>query len=588
MIIYSVMFTACDPNGLLDPETARVAVDTGINISKNTSRAVTDGISSFLLRVEGEGMATIEKEFTDEVAVLDIPAGPSRTFTLDALDASDNILFSGRTTETLTAGEIATVNIAMSAAGYYISFDSNGGTEVSSVYVEAGGSIAAPVAPGKSGYSFAGWYADSGLTTFWDFTGDSVAGNTTLYAKWSVIPTYTVTFESNGGSAVSQQYIIQDGTVTAPSEPAKTGYSFAGWYGDIGLTTAWNFSVDTVTDDITIYADWTADSYSITYYLDGGTNNVSNPASYTIEDSTITLADPAKSGYTFGGWFSDAGFSSAVTQIASGSTGAVSLYAKWGYTVSFSSNGGSAVTAQIITEGDYATEPSAPTRNGYTFGGWYVDAGLSSPWTFASDTVTGQTTLYAKWTLITYTISYVLNGGTNGSNPASYTVESSTITLADPTRAGWSFTGWYTDAGFTSQTTSIGSGSTGNRTLYAKWSVTYPGTIAITDDTSLGRGSSYYADYWAVTFASTTSVTVDIMGDNGGLGDTYIYFHDSGSLLASNDDGGEGVNARLTYTFTGGTTYYIEATTYSGGVTGTYVIELSALPSSMYETTRPY
>lgn len=67
------------------------------------------------------------------------------------------------------------------------------------------------------------------------------------------------------------------------------------------------------------------------------------------------------------------------------------------YTVAFNSNGGSSVASQTVEEGEKATQPTAPTKDGYTFGGWYEDAELTDAWTFASDTVQGDMVLYAKW-----------------------------------------------------------------------------------------------------------------------------------------------------------------------------------------------
>ena len=81
--------------------------------------------------------------------------------------------------------------------------------------------------------------------------------------------------------------------------------------------------------------------------------------------------------------------------------------------------------------------------------------------------------MYAKWTAETYyAISYVLNGGTNNAaNPAAYTATTGTIALADPVRTGYAFAGWYTDAKFKNRITSIPGGSTGNKTVYAKWTL---------------------------------------------------------------------------------------------------------------------
>ncbi|MBD5444088.1 MAG: hypothetical protein HDR29_00915, partial [Lachnospiraceae bacterium] len=152
-------------------------------------------------------------------------------------------------------------------------------------------------------------------------------------------------------------------------------------------------------------------TYQITYVLGGGTNSSENPATYTYDTETITLAEATREGYTFDGWYKDAEFteSEKVTEITKGSTGDITLYAKWR---------------------DASLEPG------------------------------------------TYLITYMLNGGTNSSeNPATYTAETETIKLKDPVREGFIFEGWYKDAAFTenSKLTEIVKGSESDLTLYAKW-----------------------------------------------------------------------------------------------------------------------
>ena len=149
----------------------------------------------------------------------------------------------------------------------------------------------------------------------------------TFTAQWSVV--YTVTFESNGGSPVEPQTIADGSKVTQPADPTRDGYTFDGWYSDASLTTAWIFDSDTVSKDMTLYAKWKVNEYTVT----------------------------------------------------------------------FASNDGSAVNTQTITYGGKVSEPTAPTREGYTFAGWYSDEALTQLWDF--DTViTGNITLYAKWTKI--------------------------------------------------------------------------------------------------------------------------------------------------------------------------------------------
>ena len=139
---------------------------------------------------------------------------------------------------------------------YTVTFDSQGGSTVSSQTVEDGGLVTEPTAPTKEGETFAGWYKESGCTNAWDFTTDTVTANVTLYAKWG-INTHTVTFDSQGGSTVSSQTVEESGLVTEPTAPTKEGYTFSGWYKESGCTSAWDFATDTVTANVTLYAKWT-------------------------------------------------------------------------------------------------------------------------------------------------------------------------------------------------------------------------------------------------------------------------------------------------------------------------------------------
>jgi uncharacterized repeat protein (TIGR02543 family) len=143
------------------------------------------------------------------------------------------------------------------------------------------------------------------------------------------IQTYDVTFDSNEGSAVATQTINGGETATEPTDPTRTGFEFAGWYtDDTTFLNLYNFANE-VTEEITLYAKWN-EIYDITYNLDSGTNDGSNPATYTVATPTITLAEPTKSGFVFDGWYEESDFSGTeVTEITVGTTGDITLYAKW-------------------------------------------------------------------------------------------------------------------------------------------------------------------------------------------------------------------------------------------------------------------
>jgi uncharacterized repeat protein (TIGR02543 family) len=141
---------------------------------------------------------------------------------------------------------------------FTVEFDSNGGTKISSQTVEKDGTVSKPTNPTREGYTFEGWYLNDQAYNF----STKVTTNFTLKAKWSDNSTpdsdgkFTVTFNSDGGSAVSSQKVEKDGKVSEPSKPTKDGYTFDGWYlnGD-----KYDFSAK-VTKSITLTAKWTKKS----------------------------------------------------------------------------------------------------------------------------------------------------------------------------------------------------------------------------------------------------------------------------------------------------------------------------------------
>jgi uncharacterized repeat protein (TIGR02543 family) len=137
-----------------------------------------------------------------------------------------------------------------------VSYDSNGGTPVDSQILLSGDPVSEPPDPTLPGYIFAGWYVDPELTILWDFI-DPVTSDMTLYAKWEQeLPgTFTVNFDSNGGTPVPPQDVNAGNALIPPVEPNRNCDIFDGWYIDPELTIPWNFS-DPVTENMTLYARW--------------------------------------------------------------------------------------------------------------------------------------------------------------------------------------------------------------------------------------------------------------------------------------------------------------------------------------------
>ena len=200
-------------------------------------------------------------------------------------------------------------------------------------------------------------------------------------------------------------------------------------------------------------ANWSLDTYTISYNLNGGVNNDNNPSSYTYND-TFTLEDPTKDGYEFSGW-------TEWKIISIHSTWDKTFTAEWKAPTSYEihynnlSWADNSMNPNSYTINDFV-QLKNPIKTGYTFAGW-------TEWNYISKWTTGTQTFTANWQLDTYTIIYYMNGGeNNSSNPASYTVESGAIQLQTPSKEWYTFSMW-------SPTDSIPAHSVGNKTFIAYW-----------------------------------------------------------------------------------------------------------------------
>ena len=185
---------------------------------------------------------------------------------------------------------------------YTVDFDLNGGSwslPTTGNFVTGGAGIDQPnVSPSREGYYFAGWTLNGQAYQF----GTPITSDITLVAAWVACPvpqTYTVTFESNGGSAVPSQTVNYGGLVTEPSNPVKDGFVFGGWYCDAAFTSPYNFC-NPVYSSFTLYAKWVAagETCTVTFDVGGNTSQVT-----VVKGTPVAKpADPVKDGYTFTCW----------------------------------------------------------------------------------------------------------------------------------------------------------------------------------------------------------------------------------------------------------------------------------------------
>ncbi|MCL2068157.1 MAG: InlB B-repeat-containing protein [Treponema sp.] len=235
------------------------------------------------------------------------------------------------------------------------------------------------------------------------------AGNNTvsINMEWY----FTVTFDTDGGSlaGVETGYVvfIKDGGKVPPPpfDPTWEGHRFEGWFTDGG--TNWNFNNDTVTGDTTLTARWVEDDkerFIVTFDADGGEFENGEEMRYVEIDKGEKITDPPPDpileGFEFVGWFIDDIEWNFDNDTVSNNTTLTARWVKDGverFTVTFNTNGGSFVdgteTEFSVEDGERITAPSAPTKDGYTFVGWFID---DIEWDF-NDIVTEDITLTANW-----------------------------------------------------------------------------------------------------------------------------------------------------------------------------------------------
>jgi uncharacterized repeat protein (TIGR02543 family) len=344
---------------------------------------------------------------TPATTVDSLPTPPTRNgYHFAGWNTQSNGLGSALTTSTAVTGNMPVY--AMWTPIYTVTFDkNNGGTEASptSATTDINMHVTLPATnPMRSGYHFAGWNtkADGSGAAF---TGSAVVTvDIRVYAMWK--PIYTVTFDKNGGNEEASPIFATtdiNGYVTLPTaNPTRSGYHFTGWNTKAdGSGTAFTASA-AVTGDITVFAVWERNTYTVTFDSNGGDTDANPRTAATDANGHAALpAPPARTGYEFTGWNTKPDGSGVNFTSSEVVDSDMTVYAQWRkikavYTVKFNTSGGTPVQDIIADEGTVVTDAPSTSRTGYVFEGWCTDAGLSRPAAFPY-TVAGDATLYAKW-----------------------------------------------------------------------------------------------------------------------------------------------------------------------------------------------
>ncbi|MFU8892127.1 MAG: InlB B-repeat-containing protein [Luteolibacter sp.] len=339
----------------------------------------------------------------------------------------------------------------------------------------------------RTGYIFEGWNttANGSGTSYQPGASFQITDNVNLYAQWAA-NAYTVTFDANGGDSPSliSKSVTYDSAYGALATVNRIGYAFRGWFtAASGGTEVTDATIVAIAGNHTLYAQWEANSYTVTFDPNGGGTPSPTSKSVSFDATYGTLASVARTGHTFSGWFTAASGGSLVTDSTFvTATANHTLYAQWAvntYTVSYDGNEATSGTAPSNQTKTYdvnltlASNSGGLARAGYTFAGWNTaaDGGGTSYGEAATYTANADVALFAKWTANTYTVTFDPNGG-EAPVPASklVTYGSSYDVLATTTRDGHSFNGWFTaPSGGSLITTGTPVAIDANHTLYAQW-----------------------------------------------------------------------------------------------------------------------
>ncbi len=381
-----------------------------------------------------------------------------------------------------------------------VTYNTNGGTASAPVQadVQEGTNFTVKSYSGsKIGFSFGGWSYNSSTYD----AGESITMGTsdiTLIAVWVDLPTHTITYDVNGGSAAAPTHspVKEQISFTAANySGTKTGYNFSGWsYG--GNTYLPGSSITMGTSDIVLIAVWTEKDYhTVTYDVNGGSDPA--PVQGNVrEDSAFTVKSygGSKTGFSFGGWSYNSTTYNAGSSIVMG-TSDITLVAVWidlpTHAITYNVNGGSisAPTQSPVKEQISFTVASySGTKSGYSFGGWSYMGDTYQPG--SSITMgTSDIALIAVWTEKDYhKVTYVINGGSDQAPVQGDVREDSSFTVKSysGTKAGYSFEGWQ----YNSSTYDAGSSiimGTSDIVLSAVWVLN--GAHRVIYDTNGGTGA---------------------------------------------------------------------------------------------------
>ena len=349
-------------------------------ITKDTSITAKWGLSSFNISLENENTnaGTITGSGTYLYGIPVTLSAIANTGYMFNGWYKGNTLFSNQKDYTFNMpGENLSLVAKWDLIAYSITYNLNQGTNSelnpSTYNVEDSFTFSSPV---RTGYTFLGWFDESGNQITKIERGST--GGIILTAYWNEGNCYIISLDSNDGIVLETTIDVQyDHSYSLPI-PTRLGYTFDGWFENtskINSSGIWK-----IAGDKTLVAHWNIIHYEINYNLDNGTNNPSNPSTYTVEDNII-FASPTRNGYTFVDWYDG---ENTVTEILQGTTGDKNITARWSANknnLTVISEDTSKGTVYIASGSGYTDESITVVASPIgecVFKGWYHDSKLVS------------------------------------------------------------------------------------------------------------------------------------------------------------------------------------------------------------------
>ena len=313
----------------------------------------------------------------------------------------------------------------------------------------------------KTGYTFSGWFTAEDRNEASAWTPDKMpAENINVYGAFNAND-YTITYMVKGDDgtyAKDHEATLKYGDTIADYSPAsKDGYTFSGWYNEEALNNAWSKPETMPANNITVYGEYTANEYTITYMVKGddGTYAKDHEAAFKFGDTIADYSPASKEGYTFSGWYKEEALTNAWSKPETMPAGNITVYGAFNvndYKINYIVNNDSSFNKTAVVKYGDAIPGYAPEKTGYTFNGWYKEAALTNKWTAPATMPAEDITVYGAFTANDYTITYMVKGddGVYAKNNEVTLKFGAKVDDYTPTeKEGHTFSGWYNEEALT-------------------------------------------------------------------------------------------------------------------------------------------